>query len=356
LWYDAGYEVHVLGSERLAICRSAILAGRIPCPPGPRATALAAREHLCHALGKTRARYREIVLADEPTLWAAFDLGSTEWMEGWSPVAPESRSVALLRSKTEFLCDSRAAGIAVPPFQVCATEGEARQATGAVGFPLYLKASRGWAGSGLFFADSAASFEEQVKSVSFDAPLLLQKEITGPPGSVSVLYDHGVPVCWFAYLMKRTWPNRFSAACSIQLFPHPEAGPLLDAVGRLTEFTGLAGIDFIWQRDTDRLLLLEFNPRPTPVYHLGHYAGVDFAGALREMASGPATIQTPNLSSKVIDLFPQMLYYSVEHLNPLLFLRCLGDMPWKDPALTAAKFRRFLTHYIPRSLKEKLKN
>jgi hypothetical protein len=95
------------------------------------------------------------------------------------------------------------------------------------------------------------------------------------------------------------------------LFPHPDAGPLLNAVGRLTEFTGLAGIDFIWERDTDRLLLLEFNPRPTPVYYLGHRAGVDFARALREMASGPATIQAPNLSSKVIDLFPQMLYYSV---------------------------------------------
>jgi hypothetical protein len=356
LWFDAGYDVHVLGSERFAICRSAILASRISCPPGPWATALAAREHLSHPIGKTRARYRKIVLADEPTLWAAFDLGSTEWMEEWSPVAPESRSVALLRSKTEFLCASRTDGIPVPPFQVCATEEEARQAAATIGFPLYLKANKGWAGSGLFFADSAPSFEEQVKRVSFDAPLLLQKEITGPPASASVLYDRGVPVCWFAYLMKRTWPNRFSSACSIQLFPHPDAGPLLNAVGRLTEFTGLAGIDFIWERDTDRLLLLEFNPRPTPVYYLGHRAGVDFARALREMASGPATIQAPNLSSKVIDLFPQMLYYSVEHLNPLLFLRCLGDIPWKDPALTAAKFRRFVTHYIPSSLKEKIRN
>jgi hypothetical protein len=50
-----------------------------------------------------------------------------------------------------------------------------------------------------------------------------------------------------------------------------------------------------------------------------------------------------------------MLYYAVEHLNPLLFLRCLADVPWKDPVLTAAKFRRFLTHYIPSSLKEKVK-
>jgi hypothetical protein len=355
LWFDAGYDVHVLGSERLAVCRSGILASRIPCPPGPRATALAAREHLCNARGEARALYRRIVLADEPTLWAAFDLGSTEWMDGWSPVAPGSPSVALLRSKTEFLCASRAAGISVPPFQVCATEEEARRGTAAIGFPLYLKASRGWSGSGLVFADSAPSFEEQVKRVSFEVPLLLQKEITGPSASASVLYDRGVPVCWFAYLMKRTWPNRFSSACSVQLFSHPDAGPLVDAVGRLTEFTGLAGIDFICERETNRLLLLEFNPRPTPVYYLGHHAGVDFAGALREMASGPASIQAPNLSSEVIDLFPQMLYYAVEHLNPLLFLRCLGDVPWKDPVLAAAKFRRFLTHYIPSSLKEKVK-
>jgi glutathione synthase/RimK-type ligase-like ATP-grasp enzyme len=356
LWHDAGYEVYVLGSERLAVCRSTILAGRILCPPGPRATALAAREHLSSARGKTRARYRKIVLADEPTLWAAFDLGATEWMEDWCPVAPGSHFVALLRSKTEFLCASRAAGISTPPFQVCATEEEAREATATFGFPVYMKASKGWAGSGLLFADSAASFEVQVKSLSFEAPLLLQKEITGPSASVSVLYDRGVPVCWFAYLMQRTWPNRFSSACSVRLFPHPDAEHLVDAVGRLTEFTGLAGIDFICEQGTNRLLLLEFNPRPTPVYHLGCHAGVDFAGALREMASGPATIQLPYLSSGTIDLFPQMLFYAVEHLNPLLFLRCLGDIPWKDPALTIAQFRRFLTHYIPKTLKERIKN
>ncbi len=350
LWFDAGYEVHVLGSEHFAVCRSAILNRKIPCPPGPQATALAAREHLSSA----RGRYQKIVLADEPTLWAAFDLGPTEWMEDWSPVAPESPGVALLRSKTAFLCASRAAGIACPAFQVCATEDESRHAAATVGFPLYLKANKGWAGSGLFFADSAASLDEQLKGVSFEEPLLMQKEIIGPPGSVSVLYDHGVPVCWFAYLMLRTWPNRFSSACSLQLFPHPGAGPLVEAVGRLTQFSGLAGIDFIWDQPDNRLRLLEFNPRPTPVYHLGHRAGVNFAAALGEMASGPATIQAPNLSSKIIDLFPQMLFYAVEHWKPILLLGCIGDLPWKDPAISAAQCRRFLTHYIPNSLKRRI--
>ena len=349
--HNAGYDVHLLGSDRLVGCKSKLLAGRIPCAPGPEAAAGMARAHLA----TDRARYKTIVLADEPTLWAAVDLGSTDWLEGWFPVPLTPASLALVRSKTAFLCGSVGAGISTPEFYVCKDETEVRRAADSMGFPLYVKASKGWAGSGLLYVTSQASFEEQLVRISYENSVVVQKETPGESASISVLYDHGIPVCWFAYRMLNTWPNRFSSACTAQLFPHPGTLPLVRAVGRLTQFTGLAGIDFIWNQETDQLTLLEFNCRPTPVYHLGPRAGVDFAHALREMSSGKAEVQLPNRSAEIINLFPQMLYYSVEHLQPAFFLSALRDAPWAEPALAAANFRRFLTHYLPDSLKRMLK-
>jgi len=237
-------------------------------------------------LAVARARYDRVILADEPTLWAALDLGSPEWMRGWFPVPLTAEYTGRLRSKNTLLCDSRDAGIATPRFQICMNEEQLRCAARCIGFPVFIKATRGLAGSGLLFVRNMADLESQKGRISFENPLLVQAEIDGEPGSVSVLYENGIPVCWFSYLMTRTWPNRFSSASTIRMFPHPEAAALTASIGRLTQFNGLAGIDFIVDARNNRLILLEFNPRPTPVYHLGPRAGVDFGKALRGSHGG----------------------------------------------------------------------
>jgi carbamoylphosphate synthase large subunit len=350
LFSDAGFRVHLLASRHLAVSKSAFLASRIECAPGPAAAALAARDHL----KSHRPEYDSIVLADEPCLWAALDQGSDAWLEGWFPVPLKPDALDRLRSKVRFLADSRAAGIPTPRFEICATETELRAAAASMGMPVFIKATRGLAGSGLFFARTQAEFDAQVATMSFDWPVVAQDEIVGESGSASVLYHRGRPVCWFAYIMKRLWPNRFSSACTIELFSSPQAESLVRQVGELTEFTGLAGIDFMVDSTRSKLLLLEFNPRPTPAYHLGPQAGVDFSLALRNGGSGAAE-QRPNGSTAVIDLFPQSLYYSLEHARPMQFIRCLRDAQWSEPALTIAHFRRFVTHYIPAPVKRLLK-
>jgi predicted ATP-grasp superfamily ATP-dependent carboligase len=353
---DAGFTVHLLGSDHLSACRSKFVSERIPSAPGPHAAANSAREHLA----VYRASYASIVLADEPTLWAALDDGeagerSKDWLRDWFPVPLSCASLDQLRSKTTFLMDSRQAGIATPAFEVCANEAELWRAVESIGFPVFIKAVRGWAGSGLTFARSKSDLEAQIQRVSFEGPVLVQEEVSGEAGSLSVLYRAGVPVCWFAYLMIRTWPNRFSSACAIKMFPHPDAATLVESTGRLTGFTGLAGIDFVWNRETDRLKLLEFNPRPTPVYHLGPLAGVDFGKALRDLREDTQARQTPNKCEDVIDLYPQALYDAIDRRRPLTFFRSFGDAPWSDPGLAAAYFRRFLTHYIPGSIRQWLR-
>src|SRR4051812_37602611 len=82
---DAGYEVQLLGPDRLAASRSKHVSRRIWSHPGPESVAAAARHHLA----RERGRYERIVIADEPTLWAAIDnsIGSSnDWLQAWFPV------------------------------------------------------------------------------------------------------------------------------------------------------------------------------------------------------------------------------------------------------------------------------
>ena len=331
----------------MAVSKSRFIAHRISCRRGSAATALATREHL-HIEGN---QYNSVVIADEPTLLALLEGNSGEWLKGWFPVPLSPQYIRRIRSKVDFLIDCREAGILTPQFEVCTDESQLRAAIEHVGFPLFIKSARGFAGSGLLFAATPADLKGQMDKVTFDEPVLVQAEIAGDTGSIPVLYDRGRPVCWFAYRMKFTWPTRFSSACTVAISARAGIAELVRAVGNLTGFNGLCGLDWMWDRTTDRIVLLEFNPRPLPTAYLGHYAGVDFSKALRTIGLSDGVIQAPDRSGTVIDMFPQALYYSFQHRELRRFSRALRDAPWNDPGLVAAHFRRFITHQIPVRIK-----
>jgi predicted ATP-grasp superfamily ATP-dependent carboligase len=315
------------------------------------ATVTALRQHL----EKHRRRYHSIVIADEPSLLAVSQSGSPEWLNDWFPVPTTERYLRRIQSKVCFLQDSREEGLPVMRFEVCSDESQLRAAVGRIGFPVFIKSSTGFAGGGLLFARTQADLESQLHKVTFEEPVLVQEEILGETGSIPVLYDRGRPLCWFAYRMKLTWPTRFSSACTVAVATNDGIEGLVRGVGKLTEFNGLCGLDWLWDRKTGRAVLLEFNPRPLPTAYLGPRAGVDFSRALQTAASPESEVQKPTRSGAKIDLFPQALYYGLDHREPGRILRAFSDAPWNDPMLTAAHLRRFITHNIPAGLKHALR-
>jgi len=302
------------------------------------------------AIARALVNRPSIILADEPTLWAAIGLCPRDWLKGWFPVPLDGHSLDFLDSKVRFLVEARRVGLNVPPFEVCFNAEDMLLAAGSIGYPVFLKGPRGLAGSGLRFARNRADIESQLAAFPFDEPAVVQASVEGDAGSTSVLYERGWPVCSFSYLMKQTWPNRFSSASALQVVTHPDAEVLACGVGSMTGFHGLSGIDWVWERKKNRWLLLEFNPRPTPVYYLGKRVGADFAGAMNGIPSAPMT-HAPIRQEKTILLFPQALYYSLEHRMPLQFMRTFADAPWDDPGLLLGHLRRFMTHYLPKALK-----
>jgi predicted ATP-grasp superfamily ATP-dependent carboligase len=351
IFSGAGFRVVLLASDRLAVSNSRFVAERIGCARGAEATVRATQDHLARNGG----RYHSVVIADEPALNSALATDSRDWLQGWFPVPLSHPYPERIRSKVAFLKDSREAGIPVPRFEVCADVAQLRSAAEHIGYPLFVKSSHGFAGSGLFYARTPAELEAQLAKANFDEPVLVQEEMSGDTGSIPVLYDHGKPVCWFSYLMKISWPTRFSSACAVEISAVPEAENLVVQVGRLTQFNGLCGLDFMRDPVTGRVALLEFNPRPLPTCYLGPYAGVNFSRALAAVGSAGCKAQKPDRAGKAIDLFPQALYRALDHTEPVRFFRAFADAPWSDPLLTAAHLRRLATHQIPEPVRKLLK-
>ncbi len=346
----AGFRVILLAPGRMAAHRSRYVSEHMYAPNSPANVISVAKE----IVGAKPKEYDFVLFGDEPVLWAAVDDPGVLADRLPFPNTPDL--VEVLTSKNRFLVESRAHGLTVPRFEISNDVNEVPAIAERVGFPLVVKRTRGLAGSGLIFAVDRASLEAQINYQDEDMSFAVQEAIPGPCGSTSVLYDHGRPVCWFSYFMRRTWPNRFASACVAEIYDHADVELLARGIGEITTFDGLGGIDWIQDERTGRLVMLEFNPRPTPVYHLGPHAGVDFARAIADWRSGTASSQRPERNGKWVQLFPQNLYRATDDRDGIEFLRSFGDAPWGDPALMLAHLRRFATHYLPQNVRQKVKN
>ena len=97
--------------------------------------------------------------------------------------------------------------------------------------------------------------------------------------------------------------------------------------------SGFIGFDFMEEAATGRAFLLECNPRPIQVTHLGPRIGVDLCATLAAALRGEAPPPQAPTSEAEIALFPQEWLRDPASLaGASRFL----DVPWEDPALLRA--------------------
>jgi hypothetical protein len=291
-------------------------------------------------------------------LWAAARQQEQTWMSSWFPFSLADRRFACSLSKVEFIRESGRRRLPVPQFSLCQTSAEARTAAEKFSYPLMLKLPYGLAGSAGHCVHDDDALMRKAEEVAQGQPFLVQEFIPGAVGASPVLFDHGRPVCWFSYFMLQPWPTPFAAASAIEITDHPDVEALLEGVGALTGFHGLGALDWVHDPRTDRLLLIEFNARPTPALAFGPYAGVNFSSALRDWLAGSCAVhrpQAPTGQKRTHFLFPQSLYYAIDHRAVAPLLALWRDAPWHDPRLLLAHGRRVLTHFLPLRWKTWLK-
>ncbi len=346
----AGCEVNVVCGPGLAMTSSRFVREHIRTGRSADAVRQGLEEHL-------RAhpdRYSCVILADEPLLRTFLASAAVPELARLAPLTADPRRLARILSKVNFSLDAENAGVPVPRFRVLGGPEDRPRATWR-GTPTVAKAEESLSGSGVRIiqnADELAATNETMTA----RPMLFQEYKKGRVGATAVLYDFGVPKCWFSYFLCRNWPNPAAAASAFEIFWHPEIEPTLVKLGKMTEFHGLCGLDWVLDEDSTTPLILEMNPRPTPGIYASQCAGVNFPLAIRDWLNGKDSVQRPEeKSSPMYRLFPQNLFRAIDDRDPVEFLRTWADAPFTDPRLLVSQIRRVATHYLPRQLRDKWK-
>jgi len=332
----AGCHVTFMGPAH-ALAGKSRYVDRVIIVPGNSAEAATALDK--HLTGRTDA-YTLVTVGDDRLLKELYRHRRAEWLRGWFPVDPEQPAFDALVSKAAFTGMAQSAGLPVPGFQLCCTYADAENAAETLGFPLVLKRTCGSAGLDVRIVQRRDDLGQAYADLDRNEPLLAQEFIRGRVGSTEVLFNRGRPVCWYSSYSVVSLPAETGPSCVREIMLHPDIEPLLTATGGLTGFHGFGGIDWIHETGTDRLRLIEFNARPTPGYHFGPLAAVDFSRALAAMLKGDTYTQRPAAPEErraKIFIFPQDVLLAVHNRDLRSLLQWIPggprsqDIPFDDP-------------------------
>ena len=349
LFAGANADVTVVSPAGLAITASRyvqhhVAAGRSPAE---------VREAMESCLNTSPDCYDYVLAADEPLLLAFVDRPASPAIARLNPGLGDPSQLSRLLSKIEFSRRAEQAGLPVPAWRVLGSVGELTPETWD-GIPFVIKEDRSMSGSGVHVVRSQADLDRARATVS--QPFLMQQFVAGRVGASAVLYRNGEPACWFSYYLCRNWPNPEAAASAIEVCSAPELESMIRAIGTMTGFDGLCGIDWVMDPRSGKPLALEINPRPTPGMAAAAVAGVSFEEAVADMLEGVSRVQRPlERSGAFYRKFPQHLHWAIEAGRPWEFLRTFANARWRDPMLVCSQVRRVLTHYLPLSLRQSAK-
>jgi hypothetical protein len=340
--------VEVVAPREHVVLRSRFVTRRHPAPPGASADIVV---RLAEQVLHDSARFDLVVFCDEPVLLSLqtpeLDLPCCR---ARIPV-PGMDTLACLTSKLRFQEATRGAGLPVPASAPIRDRNTVAEQARAQGYPLVVKQDTGNAGFDVRIVRSPEDLETAVRDLDGEGGLMLQAFIEGRLGTTDVLFDHGRPACWVSSFCLACLRDGTGPATVRELTDAARVEPLLNGLGVLTGFHGLAGIDWILPAGTDAPVLIEMNPRPTPGYHLGPRCGVDFTTALGAVLAGetvtaPPEPPRPGLETAYIfptDLATQIYRRSLGGmLSWLPFMPRARDLPWHDPLLCLAALRKYL--------------
>ncbi len=353
----AGCRVSLISRAGLAVRKSRFVDHHVQWPTGAKTLAQALYLHL----RQTPRPYQRVVIGDESLVWDLVDEPFVSELADWFPFPPDPIYMGISTSNTKFMQAASEAGLLVPRFRIAGGLDEARHAASDLGYPVYLKSERGASASGVRLAHNDRELEKAHEEIGDPGPLLVQECIEGRQGETPVLFDNGTPLCCFSTYNHGAWPTQLNASSTRQLMRHGDEAGLAHAIGKITQFTGMCGFDWVHDPKRDRLVVIEFNPRPTPGVFLSERlnAGVDMGEAVRSWSRGQGRVVPPaskKFMPRTVPLFPQILFRSVADKDIASFLRSLAYAPWDDPLLLMAQLRRVAMHYVPASWRSGAKN
>lgn len=287
-----------------------------------------------------RRRFAQVFVTDDPLLSALCERRLEPWLAGVLPIAGPHAWGRALASKADFCTLGAAAGLPIPASRVCRSFDEASAAGQALGYPLMLKQSHGFAGLGVRLVEKEGELAAAWQALAMPGEVLVaQRFVSGAIGN-TVFYCHrGAPTAWMSAFKVRTWPGPFGPSSARRFAALPTVAPLLARLGELTGYHGFGALDWVLD-EAGELHLIELNARPVPTIHMAPLAGVDFAAAIRESLDGtPVMRPPPPPSDAVHPMFPEDVLRAASEKT--VSFGAVRDVPWSDPALVLYHLRNF---------------
>lgn len=259
-------------------------------------------------------------------------------------------------SKHGTLKRARQCGVRVPRNRVVASEAEMLVFARETGFPFLLKQSFGWAGVGVaicrneseavtvwknwhrkpawkrrFYAwrNRVRGRELSARWLPAERVIVASQFILGMPAMCMLTAFEGRVLAGLTALKERTYPDDKGPSSVVRLVRNEEmrlaAGRLAGAWG----LSGFIGFDFILDSE-GAAWLIECNPRPTSIAHLGGRVGEDVCMALHHQLAGLPSLPMQQKGTLVVAHFPHETLR--DPASPYL-TAAIHDVPRDDPGL-----------------------
>jgi Carbamoyl-phosphate synthase L chain, ATP binding domain len=261
--------------------------------------------------------------------------------------SPKHFDAMMLKADTREL--AMKLGIPVPKGGRVSSQAEALNRAFVIGYPVFVKKSFSWSGRGTIFCSTDAEVKsayrllnpprswvrETVRNILGRQwfPASSSTEVQCAHVGASVMFN---VVAWKGqYLggffgMREQTTSTNGPSTIVKLTGNTVCEEIARTLVAAMGMTGFCAFDFIWDEAKHTATLLECNPRPNQVGHLGGKIGVDLCIALAKACKGEfPSVKSPQ-GSAIVALFPQEWLRDEE--NAVLLKDSL-DIPRNDTKL-----------------------
>ena len=219
-------------------------------------------------------------------------------------------------------------GIAIPKTVALTSADVAHDFVHRNGWPVVVKARRGFAGIEVYPCASLRELRGALRECPGGDQRLIQRFEEGATWMASFVAERSVMLAALCAEKTAQHPPVIGPSTVVRFEHDPAMVAAASALVASLGFSGFGSLDFQKTHD-GRTLLLEFNPRPTPISHLGARLGVDLAAAYRD---GRVRDSSAVLRQSVA-LYPQELLRDPSGAG---IEGCWHDRPDDEPELLAA--------------------
>lgn len=196
------------------------------------------------------------------------------------------------------------------------------------GWPVVIKACRGFAGIDVHPCANLRELRRTLRELPAQTPHLIQRFVPGTTWMTTFVAHRGEVLGTLVAEKQSQHPPLIGPSTIVRFAHDPVMFESTRTLVHRLGYSGFGSVDFLRTQGRDPLFI-EFNPRATPICHLGGKLGVNLASAFVHRRACDST----GMRNERVALFPQELQRDRSGAG---LAGCWHDIPEDEPELVAA--------------------